>query len=93
MKIISFDAALEMHQFSAPGEEAPNEQMARLLAHLPGAIERELTDRQRQLLTMYFYENMNICQIADELHLNPSTVSRTLRRATQRLRRVLQYCV
>jgi len=53
MKIISFDAALEMHQFSAPGEEAPNEQMARLLAHLPDAIERELTETELTALGRY----------------------------------------
>ena len=69
------------------------EQLERLLAYLPQAIEEELTDRQRQMVGMYFYQNMNASQIARELQLNPSTVSRTLHRATQRLQRVLRYAM
>ena len=67
--------------------------LQRLMTLLPQAMETELTDRQRQMIHMYFYEGMNITQIARALSLNPSSVSRTLHRATQRLFRVLRYAV
>lgn len=67
------------------------EQMERLLRNLRKAREEELTPRQRQMLSMRFEQNMNGAEIAQELGLNRSTVSRTLRRAQERLRRCLQY--
>lgn len=91
MRNISSDAGIDLRRWHTEEGEANSEQLARLAAHLPLAIERELTERQRQMITMYFYENMNTSQIARKLQLNPSTVSRTLRRATQRLQRVLRY--
>ena len=68
-----------------------DEQMERLLRNLRKAMEEELTPRQRQMIEMRFYQNMNGAEIANELKLNRSTVSRTLRRAQERLRRFVQY--
>ena len=53
----------------------------------------ELTPRQQQMLSMRFEQNMSVTEIARELGLNCSTVSRTLRRAQERLRRCLQYAL
>ena len=63
------------------------EQLDRLRRGLRRAREQELTPRQRQMLELYFDRGMNIPQIAGELGVNPSTVSRTLRRAKDRLYR------
>lgn len=71
--------------------EDNHEQMERLLRNLRKARVQELTPRQQQMLEMHFEQNMNGAEIARELGLNRSTVSRTLRRAQERLRRCLQY--
>jgi len=63
----------------------------RLKRNLRVAREQELTRRQRQLLQMQFEQKMTVTQIAEELGLNKSTVSRTLTRARQRLYKCLQY--
>jgi len=55
------------------------------------ALERELTPRQKQLVEMYYIRQLRMSDIADELGLDLSTVSRTLKRARARLRRSLQY--
>ena len=68
-----------------------SERLERLRRNLRQARERELTPRQRQLVDLYFDQGMNIPQIAQELGLNRSTVSRTLRRAKARLYRCLRY--
>ena len=67
------------------------EQMERLLRNLRKARVQELTPRQQQMLAMRFEQNMSGAEIARELGLNRSTVSRTLRRAQARLRNFLQY--
>lgn len=69
------------------------EQLDRLRRGLRRAREQELTPRQRQMLELYFDRGMNIPQIAGELGVNPSTVSRTLRRAKDRLYRCLRYAL
>ena len=69
------------------------EQIERLLRNLRKARIQELTPRQQQMLSMHFEQNMSGAEIARELGLNRSTVSRTLRRAQERLRRCLQYAL
>ena len=69
------------------------EQLERLLRNLRKARVQELTPRQQQMLSMRFEQNMSVTEIAQELGLNRSTVSRTLRRAQNRLRRCLQYAL
>ena len=69
------------------------EQLERLLRNLRKARVQELTPRQQQMLSMRFEQNMSGAEIARELGLNRSTVSRTLRRAQKRLRRCLQYAL
>lgn len=68
-----------------------SERLERLRRNLRQARERELTPRQRQLVDLSYDQGMNIPQIARELGLNRSTVSRTLRRAKARLYRCLRY--
>ena len=69
------------------------EQLERLLRNLRKARIQELTPRQQQMLSMRFEQNMSGAEIARELGLNRSTVSRTLKRAQDRLRRCLQYAL
>ena len=68
-----------------------SQQMEHLRRCLRQARERELTDRQRQLLSLYYDQRMTMPQIAEMLGLNRSTVSRTIRRARERLYRCLRY--
>ena len=44
------------------------------------AINSELTKRQKQLIGMYYIEQMPMQDIADELGLHISSVSRTIKR-------------
>ena len=73
--------------------EDNSEQLERLRRNLRRAREQELTPRQRQMLELYFDRGMNMPQIAQALGLNRSTVSRTLRRARDRLYRCLRYAL
>ena len=54
-------------------------------------IREELTPLQRETLLLYYFEKMTIPQIAAQRGVNKSTVSRTLHRAEDKLRRFLRY--
>ena len=55
------------------------------------AIRRELTDRQRDCITMYYLEGMKMKDIAQVMHLSRSTVTRHIQSATRKLRKVASY--
>ena len=65
--------------------------LRRLRRNLRLAREEELTPRQRQVMELHFEKEMSVTQIARELGVNKSTVSRTLRRGKRRLRHCLRY--
>ena len=67
------------------------EQMTRLRRNLRRAREEELTERQREMVGLYYDQGMTMPQIAEQLGVSRSTVSRTLRRARDRLYRCLRY--
>ena len=90
---IASEQEIDFRHWRTQDGESNAEQLKRLLAHLPRAMDEELTERQRQILRLHFYENMSITQIARELHIQPSTVTRSLQRSARRLQRVLRYTV
>ena len=69
------------------------ERLDRLARYLPVAIAEELTPRQQQLLHMFYYDGKSVSAIARELSVNKSTVTRTLQRAQDRLRKSLRYAM
>lgn len=52
-------------------------------------IQKDLTARQRELIYLYYYQQMNNKQIANYLHLDDTTVSRTLKRARNNIYQAL----
>ncbi len=61
------------------------------LKRVQRVIREELTPLQRQTLLAYYFEERTIPQIAADRGVNKSTVSRTLHRAEDKLRRFLKY--
>lgn len=68
--------------------EQPENKVAALLA---AALERELTPRQKQMVSLYYLEQHSMRDIAAKLGVNPSTVTRTLQVARSKLKVCLQY--
>lgn len=74
------------------GEESGNGehlQIARRALH--DVLENELTSRQREVLLLYYYEGKKMPEIASQLHLNKSTVCRTIRRGKARIRQSMRF--
>lgn len=68
-----------------------DDQIRRLKKNMAIAIEQDLTNRQRQMLSMYYFDGKSMVEIGHELSVNKSTVSRTIGRAVRRLYRALKY--
>lgn len=56
-------------------------------------IANELTENQRKMILFYYYERRTMPEIAELLGVNKSTVSRTIARGRNTLKRVLEYSV
>jgi len=55
------------------------------------AIRDELTEQQRTYIMAYYFERLTMEEVSERFAVNKSTVSRTIKRAEQRLQRVLRY--
>ena len=73
--------------------EDNSDQLERLRRNLRRAREQELTPRQREILARYYDRGLKMPQIARKLGINRSTVSRTVKRAKERLYRCLRYAL
>ena len=85
---------LDQLSFSAYlNEEAEDNQWQRqaLRQALGRAIREELTGRQREVLLLYYLDQLTMQQVAERLDVNRSTVCRTLQRARERLYACLRY--
>ena len=67
------------------------EQLQTVKKALHTVITEELTDRQRQIITMHYFQGLCDTQIARELHVHPSTVMRTRKRAEYNIYRTLRF--
>ena len=68
-----------------------DEQLDRLRRNLRKVRELELTEKQAEAVRLYYDLGLSIPQIAREKGLHKSSVSRTLARARERIKRYLQY--
>ena len=81
----------DMAEYLRRSAENNDADISRLRRNLRLARQSELTPRQAQLVEMYFDEGLSMTEIGARLGISKSTVSRTLARARERLRRSLRY--
>ena len=73
------------------GYEGPRLPRQVQIKRVQRVIREELTSIQREVLLAYYIQEQTILQIAENRGVNKSTVSRTLHRAEEKLRRYLRY--
>ena len=79
--------ALYARQISADNST----ELSRLKRNLITALREDITARQRQVLLMYYAQGLNMREISEELGVDKSTISRTIKRGERRLQRCLRY--
>ena len=67
------------------------EEHARLKRNLVRALREDVTEKQRQALLLYYAEGLNMREIGEQLGVDKSTISRTIKRGERRLQRCLRY--
>ena len=81
----------DLSAWNQANSEDNSEQLERLRRNMRRVREVELTDKQAEMIHLYYDLGMSIPQIAREKGLHKSSVSRTLARGRERLKRYLQY--
>lgn len=81
------DMAVYMRQIAQDNSR----DISRLKRNLTRALREDVTERQRQMLTLYYAQGLNMRQIGELLGVDRSSVSRTIQRGERRLRRCLRY--
>lgn len=94
MKRISYDQTfgmVDLAMYSRMIADDNREQLGRLKRNLTHALRQDITEKQREYMILYYGQGMSMEAIAQQLGVNKSTVSRTLKRGRQRLYRCLRY--
>ncbi len=89
-KILSLDQQMEeLYCLSLASQREGNEKdREKMKAMVKKAMQRELTSRQFQCLSMYYYEHMTMDEIGRNLGLSQSTVSRHIKAAKVKLQKL-----
>lgn len=66
-------------------------QLQQLRRNLAQALREEVTERQKQVLFLYYNQGLTMREIGAALGVDRSTVSRTIKRGEARLHRCLRY--
>lgn len=85
----SRDMAAYMRQLSEQNTNTNTVQQ--LKQNLIRCLNEDITPRQRTMLTMYYVQQLSQKEIAQQLKVDPSTVSRTILRGERQLQRCLRY--
>ena len=83
--------AAEMAMYSRQMAADNSQEISRLKRNLIRALQEDVTQRQRQALLLYYAEGLNMREIGEQLGVDKSTISRTIKRGERRLRRCLRY--
>ena len=88
-KPYSRDMAAYMRQLSE--QNTNTDHTEQLKRNLIRCLNEDITPRQRTMLTMYYVQKLSQKDIARQLGVDPSTVSRTILRGERQLQRCLRY--
>ncbi len=82
---------ISLESFMEENCELNSDIRTRMRKLLMAGIENELTQRQRDCMQMYYFEKLDIADIASQLHIRPTTVYKHLKLAKRALRKCAAY--
>lgn len=83
--------AADMAVYARFMAEDNSDELSFIRKNLLHALREDVTARQRQVLLLYYGEQITMREIGEQLGIDRSTVSRTIKRGEHRLRRCLRY--
>lgn len=92
MKLVYSLKAMDKFCSSLSEDENTNENSLLLIKHvLPRVIEEKLSDRQKECIRLYYFEQLKMNEVANLMGIDRTTVSRTLKRGRNRIKMSLEY--
>lgn len=67
--------------------------MRKLKKVLLNVINNELTARQREIIMLYYFKELDIVRIAELLEVSPQAISAAMKRARLKIYRYMQYYI
>jgi len=83
--------AADMASYTRQLNQDNSQEVSQLKRNLIRAMREDVTPRQRQTMTLYYVQGLTMAEIGQQLGIDKSTVSRTIRRGELRLLRCLRY--
>ena len=68
-----------------------SQEVSRLKRNLVRCLKEDLTPKQQRALILYYDKGLTMREIGEQLGVNRSTISRTIKRGERRLQRCLRY--
>lgn len=87
----AYAADMAVYSRAMSEENTNSADITQLKRNLVRALQSDVTPRQREMLELYYAKGLNMRQIGELLGVHKSTVSRTVKRGEQRLKRCLRY--
>lgn len=78
-------------QWLTQDTNVPDLEYDRMKSTVAMAIREELSPKQQEYLTMYYFDKLTMDEIAKVYGVNKSTVCRTINRAENRIAKVMRY--
>lgn len=88
-----FRADKKISELIGDVSESNSERHSLMIKVMRSIMENELSKRQRQMITLYYFKKMNIPEIAEMLDVNRSTVSRTISRGRRNIMEKMKYFI
>lgn len=83
--------AADMAMYSRQMAADNSREVSRLKRNLIRCLREDVTEKQRQMILMYYAEGKNMREIGEQIGIDKSSVSRTIKRGERRLQRCLRY--
>ena len=80
-----------IQQYQSQNSLQTDKEYGRMLKVLTKAMQGELTQRQYDCMYAYYFENKTQVQIAKELGIGAPTVNKHMKKAKERLQKVMRY--
>ncbi len=87
-KVLEFDRSFVQELMNQPATNSTNMKIAKEM--LKDSIAEDLTSNQKKMVYLKYYEQLKNKEIAERLGLDASTVSRTLKRARERIKKSMR---
>lgn len=87
----SYAADMARYALMLSEKNTNEEELDQLKKALWRALREDITRKQRDYMLMYYADGLSMGQIAAKMEVDKSTVSRTIRRGEENLRRCLRY--